>query len=197
MHVFTHVPKEYRKRCRTLSNAADVHCAGMQQHDEDIGRLSSKLKEVGLNENTIVIYSSDNGAEHSSWPDGATTPYRGEKMTTWEGGVRVAMMVRWRDYIQLGTELNGIQSHEDVLITLASAAGVPDIRTRLGKGDALGTAVENKAYIDGVDNLPYWSGKTADSVRHSVFVYEESSLRARHITSGRWILASAMATAAT
>jgi arylsulfatase len=153
-------------------------CLRGLQHDEDIGFLLDQLRELGLDRNTIVIYSSDNGVEHSTWPHGGTTPYRGEKMTTWEGGVRVPMLVRWPGRIPAGTKLNGIQSHEDVFTTLASAAGIPDIRQRLSNGDALGTDTIKKAYIDGLDNLTYWTGKSDESARNMVFMYEEGKLAA-------------------
>ena len=181
MHVFTRVPQDYLKRCRTLSSAHDVHCAGMLQHDEEIGGLLDKLKDLGLDQNTIVVYSTDNGPEHSTWPHGATTPYRSEKMTTWEGGVRVPMLLRWPGQVKPGTELNGIQSHEDLFTTLAAAGGVPDIKARLAQGDALGTAVPKKSFIDGVDNTRYWTGAAPESARSTFFYYEESALRAIRI----------------
>lgn len=184
MHVFTHAPKSYFERCRKYTSGADPHCAGMLQHDEDIGFLLDQLRELGLDRNTIVIYSTDNGPEHSTWPHGATTPYRGEKMTTWEGGMRVPMLVRWPGRIPPGTALNGIQAHEDVFTTLASAAGIPDIRQRLAKGDALGTDTVRKAYIDGLDNLDYWTGKAAESTRNVMFFYEEGKLSA--IRMNQW-----------
>lgn len=177
MHVFTHVPNGYLQRCKTLTSATDLHCAGMLQHDEDVGHLLAKLKEMGLADNTIVVYTADNGPEHAAFPHGATTPYRSEKMTTWEGGVRVPMMARWPGRIKPGTELNGIQSHEDLFTSLSAAAGVPDIKARLAQGDSLGTAVEKKSYIDGVNNLRYWAGETPDSARTRYFYYEESQLR--------------------
>jgi len=136
---------------------------------------------MGLSDNTIVIYSTDNGPEHSTYPHGSTTPFRGEKMTTWEGGVRVPMMVRWPDRIEAGTELNGIQSHEDVFTTLAAAAGVPDIRERIAKGDKLGTDVLHRNYIDGVNNLDYWLGNSDDSERDEYIYYAESNLQALRI----------------
>jgi arylsulfatase len=181
MHVFTRVPQDYLKRCRTLTSALDVHCAGMLQHDEEVGGLLNKLKDLGLDQNTIVVYSSDNGPEHSTWPHGATTPYRSEKMTTWEGGVRVPMLLRWPGQVKPGTELNGIQSHEDLFTTLAAAGGMPDIKAQLAQGDALGTAVSKKSFIDGVDNTRYWTGAAPESARRTFFYYEESALRAIRI----------------
>jgi arylsulfatase len=102
-------------------------------------------------------------------------------MTTWEGGVRVPMMVRWPGRIRPGTELNGIQSHEDAFTTLSAAAGVADIRERIAAGDKLGTDVEHKNHIDGVDNLDYWTGKTDQSARDEYLYYAESRLQAIRI----------------
>ncbi len=181
MHAFTHAPQDYFKRCRAFTSGDDPHCAGMLQHDEEIGGLLAKLKQMGLDQNTIVVYTADNGPEHSTYPHGGTTPYRSEKMTTWEGGVRVPMMIRWPGRIQPGTELNGIQSHEDLFTSLAAIGGVPDIKARLASGDALGTAVVKKGFIDGVNNVDYWMGKAPESARRSIFYYEESTLRAVRI----------------
>ncbi len=190
MHTFTHTPASYLQRCRAFTSGKDSHCAGMLQHDEEIGGLLAKLEAMGLKDNTIVVYSSDNGPEHSNFPDGATTPYRGEKMTTWEGGMRVPMMVRWPGRIKPGSEFNGIQSHEDVFTTLASAVGLGDIKDRLARGDSLGTAVVKKGYIDGVDNLAWWTGRTNDSARRSLLYYEEANLRAVRINQWKAIFAT-------
>ena len=181
MHTFTRVPKKYREMAREHTSYNDLHGAGMIQHDEHVGLILDKLDEMGIAENTIVIYSTDNGPEHSTFPHGSTTPFRGEKMTTWEGGVRVPMMVRWPGKITPGTELNGIQSHEDVFTTLAAAVGVPDIRERIAKGDKLGTDVEHKNYIDGVNNLDYWTGTAKESARDEFIYYAEANLQALRI----------------
>ncbi|MNN22697.1 Sulfatase [compost metagenome] len=140
--------------------------------------MLKKLDDLGVADNTIVIYSTDNGPEHETWPFGATTPYRSSKMTTWEGGIRVPMLARWPGHIAAGSELNGIQSHEDLFTTLAVAAGVPDVRERLAKGDDFGTGVVKKNYIDGVDNLAYWQGKSDHSARNFMLYYSESRLQA-------------------
>ena len=181
MHVFTRVPPKYQEKAREFTSYNDLYGAGMLQHDEDVGTILKRLEAMGIADNTIVIYSSDNGVEHSTFPHGGTTPFRSEKMTTWEGGVRVPMMVRWPGRIRPGTELNGIQSHEDVFTTLAAAAGVPDIRERIAAGDRLGTDVEHRNYIDGVDNLDYWTGKTDKSARDEYLYYAESQLQAIRI----------------
>ena len=156
----------------------DLHGAGIIQHDEEIGVVLKQLDDLGLTQNTIVIYSTDNGPEHATYPHGGTTPFRSEKMTTWEGGVRAPMMVRWPGRIQPRTELNGIQAHMDIFTTLAAAAGVTDIHERLAKGDKLGTDVVKKNYIDGVNNLDYWIGKTDKSARNDYIYYAEANLQA-------------------
>ena len=97
----------------------------MVEHDGHVGQLLDKLKELGLDDNTIVMYSTDNGAEKFTWPDGGTTPFRGEKNTNWEGGYRVPCAIRWPGVIKPGTVINDIFAHEDMLPTLLAAAGVP------------------------------------------------------------------------
>jgi arylsulfatase len=178
MHTFTRVPQKYQEKAREFTSYNDLYGAGMIQHDEHVGMILDRLEAMGVADNTIVIYSTDNGVEHSTFPHGGTTPFRSEKMSTWEGGVRVPMLVRWPGKIKPDTELNGIQSHEDVFTTLSAAAGVTDIRERIAKGDNLGTDVEKKNYIDGVNNLDYWTGKSDKSARDEFFYYMESRLMA-------------------
>jgi arylsulfatase A-like enzyme len=178
MHTFTRVPEEYRNKAKEYTSYHDAYGAGMIQHDEEVGTVLKRLDEMGVADNTIVIYSTDNGVEHSTYPHGGTTPFRSEKMTTWEGGVRVPMLVRWPGKIPKGSELNGIQSHEDLFTTLSAAAGVADIRERIAKGDKLGTNVEHKNHIDGVNNLDYWTGKATESAREEFIYYAESRLQA-------------------
>jgi arylsulfatase len=178
MHTFTRVPEKYQEMVREHTSYNDLHGAGMLQHDEHVGMVLDKLEEMGITENTIVIYSSDNGPEHVTYPHGATTPFRGEKMTTWEGGVRVPMLVRWPAKIKAGGELNGMQSHEDVFTTLSAIAGITDIRERIAKGDDLGTGTVKKNYIDGLNQLDYWTGKTNKSSRNEYIYYAESNLQA-------------------
>ena len=181
MHTFTRVPEKYREKAREFTSYNDAYGAGVIQHDEQVGMVLKRLDDMGIADNTIVIYSSDNGVEHSTYPHGGTTPFRSEKMTTWEGGVRVPMLVRWPGKIKPGSELNGIQSHEDVFTTLAAAAGVDDIRERIAKGDKLGTPVEKKNHIDGVNNLAYWTGQTNESARDEFIYYAESRLQAMRV----------------
>lgn len=177
MHVFNFVPKKYHKKAREFTSYDDNHGAGMIQHDEDMGRVLAKLEELGIADNTIVVYTTDNGPEHNTYPEGGTTPFRGEKMTTWEGGVRVPMLVRWPGHIKPGSEFNGIQAHMDVFTTLAAAAGVDTdaLAERLKKGDKIGTDTEKKVYLDGVNNMDYWTGNSPESKRDDFIYWAESS----------------------
>ncbi|CAH1904810.1 Arylsulfatase [Candidatus Nitrotoga sp. HW29] len=170
MHLYTHLNEKWRYAAENITSEADFHGSGMMQHDYDVGQVLQFLKENGLDKNTIVWYSTDNGPEHASWPYGGTTPFRGEKMGTFEGGVRVISMLRWPDMIKAGQTLNGIQAHMDMFTTLAAAAGAPDVNEKM--------KVEKKQYIDGVNNLDYWTGKSAASARDAFFYYYENKLTA-------------------
>lgn len=176
MHLYTRLNDEWRYAAEEYTSEADIHGSGMLQHDHDVGIVLDWLDEQGLSDNTIVWYSTDNGPEHSSWPHGATTPFRGEKMTTYEGGVRVPSMIRWPGQLEAGKTLNGIQAHQDMFTTLASAAGIEDVA-------ALAMEQEQQ-FIDGVDNLAYWKGEQAASNRTHIFHYYESVLTA--VRMGPW-----------
>ena len=173
MHVYTRLNDKWRYAAENITSEADLHGSGMLQHDHDIGQVLKYLKDNGLAENTIVWYSTDNGPEHASWPHGATTPFRGAKMGTYEGGVRVISMLRWPKIIKPGQILNGIQAHMDMFTTLATAAGVSDVNAKV--------MAEKKQYIDGVNNLDYWLGKSKESVRDDFFYYYENKLTAYRI----------------
>src|SRR4029079_517639 len=140
----------------------------MVVHDEQIGMMLGKLDELGIADNTIVMYSTDNGPENDTWPDGANTPYRGQKDTNWEGGWRVAAHFRWPGKIKPGTVLNGIMSHIDMFPTLLAAAGDTDVKDRLVKGANLGSK-SFKVHLDGFNQLPYMTGQAKESPRTSVF----------------------------
>ena len=120
----------------------------MVEHDGHVGQILDKLKELGLEDNTIVMYSTDNGAECFSWPDGGTTPFRGEKNENWEGGYRVPCAIRWPGVIKPGTINNDLFSHEDMLPTLLAAVGVPDVKEQLLKGMKVGKKTF-KVHLDG------------------------------------------------
>jgi arylsulfatase len=176
MHLYTRLNDEWRYAAEDYTSEADFYGSGMLQHDHDVGLVLDFLKKNGLDDNTIVWYSTDNGPEHSSWPHGGTTPFRGEKMSTYEGGVRVISMLRWPGEIEPGQTKNGIQAHQDMFTSLAAAAGVPDVALRI---------MEEKAqYIDGVNNLPYWKGETDRSARDHLFYYYETKLTA--VRMGPW-----------
>ena len=176
MHLYTRIDEEWLRKIEKITSESDYHGAGMLQHDHDIGTVLDTLKELGLEEDTLVVYSTDNGPEHSSWPHGATTPFRGEKMTTYEGGVRVPCMARWPGKIPAGSKLTGIQAHQDLFTVLSEAAGIPDVATRVLE--------EKQQVIDGVNNLDYWTGKRDYSYRNHIFHYYESKLTA--VRMGPW-----------
>ncbi len=176
MHVYTHLKDESRHLATDISSEEDLFGSGLIEHDGHVGQLLEKLEELGIADNTIVIYTTDNGPEQSSWPDAGTTKFRGEKMTTWEGGVRVPFLVRWPERIPAGLKRNGISSHEDVFPTIAAALGEPNLRERYKE--------EYKVYIDGENNLDYWTGESDESARNHFFYYYESSLTALRV--GPW-----------
>ncbi|MBD0830597.1 arylsulfatase [Aestuariibaculum sediminum] len=173
MHMFTRLKEESRYLALPHTTEHDFYGSGMIEHDMMVGEILDELEEMGLLDNTIVVYSTDNGPEHSARTHGGTTPFRGEKMTTYEGGVRVPTMVMWKNKIPAGQRLQGIQSHMDFFTTLAAAAGVPDVVEKMDK--------EKKQYIDGVNNLDYWLGKTDKSNRNNFIYYHESDIRAVRI----------------
>ncbi|MCZ0962360.1 arylsulfatase [Paracoccus benzoatiresistens] len=152
MHIFTHLPDEFEN-----STGHGIYADGMAQHDQDVGKLLDKIDELGIADNTIVMYSSDNGAETFTWPDGGTTMFRGEKNTQWEGGYRVPTMIRWPGVIEPGTVSNEIAAHEDMLPTLLAAAGQPDIKEQLlGGVQAIGR--DYRVHLDGYNLLPALQG---------------------------------------
>ena len=161
----------------------DVVRARMIEHDELVGSLLAKLKDLGIEDNTIVIYSTDNGNELMLWPDGGYAPFRGEKGTTWEGGVRVPMLVKWPGHIKPGQETNGIQNHEDVFVTLAAAAGLPKLKEELLTGKQMGD-MTYKVHLDGYNQLDLWTGKSEKSARNEIFYYDETDLMALRV--GPW-----------
>ena len=176
MHVYTHLDDEWRYAAEKYTSEADLHGSGMMQHDRDVGTVLDWLAQQGILDDTLIWYSTDNGPEHDSWPHGATTPFRGEKMTTYEGGVRVVSMLRYPRMIPQDQVLNGIQAHQDMFTSLAAIAGVPDVNSRMQSA--------KKQYIDGVNNVPYWTGQQENSNRDHIFHYYESKLTA--VRMGPW-----------
>ena len=165
MHVWTRLKKESQGR-----TGIGLYPDGMVEHDDMVGEVLKKLDDLGIADNTIVIYSTDSGAETFTWPDGGITPFHGEKGTTWEGGMRVPCVVRWPGVIKPGTVVNNIMSHEDWMPTFLAAAGVPDVVDKLKKGyKANGKTF--KIHADGFNFLPFFQGKTKESPRHSIIYF--------------------------
>ncbi len=175
MHLFTHLKPASRHLASDISSEFDIYGSGLMEHDDHVGQLLKLLDDLKIADNTIVVYTTDNGAMVSWWPDAGATPFRGEKATTWEGGVRVPMLVRWPAKISKGKISNGIQTHEDMFTTLAAAAGYGDVRGKLKARD--------KICIDGVDNLTHWTG-SAPSARNVVYYYDETLFTAVRV--GAW-----------
>jgi arylsulfatase len=164
MHFRTHVKAEHRG-----ISGQDEYSDGMVEHDMHVGELLKLIDDLGLAKDTIVQYSTDNGPHYNTWPDAATTPFRSEKNSNWEGAYRVPAFVRWPGHFPAGTTLNGLVAHEDWLTTFAAAAGAPDIKAKLLKGVALnGRTYKN--HLDSYNQLDYLSGKTKESPRKE-FIY--------------------------
>jgi arylsulfatase A-like enzyme len=163
MHFRTHCAKKHEGK-----SGQGFYNDVMVAHDENIGRMLNKLDELGIADDTIVMYSTDNGPHYNAWPDGGITPFRSEKNTNWEGAWRVPAFVRWPSKIKPGTVLNGIVSHQDWLPTLLAAVGEPKIKEKLLEGHKAGDKTF-KVHIDGINMLPYLSGKTDESPRKSFF----------------------------
>ena len=147
----------------------------MVAHDELVGRMLQQLTDLGVEDNTIVVYSTDNGPHYNTWPDAAITPFRSEKNTNWEGGYRVPAFVKWPGKIKGGQVSNRIMSHLDWLPTLMAAAGEPNVVNELKKGHSFG-AKNYKVHLDGYNFLPYLTGKTATSPREEFFYFSDDGL---------------------
>jgi arylsulfatase len=167
MHVWTHLKKESEG-----VSGQGIYADGMVEHDGHVGQLLDKLDELGITENTIVMYSTDNGAEVMTWPDGGMIPFRGEKNTTWEGGFRVPMMVKWPGKIKPGQVSNEIISMEDWLPTLVAIAGDSNIKEKLMKGHKAGD-MTYKVHLDGYNMLPYFTGKEKKGPRKEMFYFTD------------------------
>ncbi len=170
MHIWTHLKKESQGK-----TGLGVYPDGMVEHDAMVGQLLDKLKELGLEDNTIVMYSTDNGAESFSWPDGGTTPFRNEKATNWEGGFRVPCAIRWPGVIKPGTVSNDVFAHEDMLPTLLAAAGVPDVKEQLLKGMKIGDKTF-KVHLDGYNITDALAGKAPDPRKEFFYFNDDGSL---------------------
>ena len=168
MHFRTHVKDELRG-----ISGQDEYADGMVEHDMHVGQLLDLLDELGIADNTIVHYSTDNGPHMNTWPDAAMTPFRGEKNTNWEGGWRVPSMVRWPGKIEAGSVSNEIMHHMDWLPTLLAAAGTDDIKERLKQGNVRAIGRKYKVHLDGYNFLPYLTGKTDEGPRHEIFYFSD------------------------
>ena len=178
MHVFTYIPPKYQSLMNASSNYG-LEEAGMAQLDDDVGMLLKHLDDIGEADNTIVIFTTDNGAEVFTWPDGGMTPFRATKGTVFEGGFRVPAIIRWPGHVKPGTVENGLFSGLDWLPTLAAAAGNPDITNQLVKGVKLGDRTY-KNHLDGYNQMDLLCGM-GPSARHEVFYFGGAELGAVRI----------------
>ena len=166
MHIWTRLKRESEGK-----TGLGVYPDGMVEHDGQVGQLLKKLDDLGIANNTIVIYTTDNGAETFSWPDGGTTPFRSEKNTNWEGGYRVPAIVRWPGTVKPGTEINDTFSAEDWVPTLAAAAGIPDVKSKLLQGYN-----GFKVHLDGYDGTDLLAGRGPAARREFFYWTDDGDL---------------------
>ncbi|HEV2156229.1 arylsulfatase [Bradyrhizobium sp.] len=176
MHVFTHL-----KQASLGKTGKGIHADGMVEHDGMVGELLQQLDDLGIADNTIVLYTTDNGAELALWPDGAQTPFHGEKGTTWEGGMRIPMMVRWPGVVKPGTQYNEIISLIDWFPTLCAAAGIPDIKEKMKTGFAA-SGKNFKVHLDGYNFLPFFKGETTTAPRDALYYFDQGG----NLNAIRW-----------
>jgi arylsulfatase A-like enzyme len=167
MHFRTHVAEKNLGK-----SGQDAYSDRMVVHDEQIGEMLDKLDELGIADNTIVMYSTDNGPENDTWPDGGNTPFRSQKDTNWEGGWRVPAFMRWPGKIKPGSVFNGIVSHIDMLPTLLAAAGDADVTTKLLNGYKVGDRTYT-VHLDGFNMVPYLTGQVKESPRPAIFYFSD------------------------
>jgi len=177
MHVFTHL-----KPASLGKTGKGIHADGMVEHDGMVGELLQQLDDLGIANNTIVLYTTDNGAEIALWPDGAMTMFHGEKGTTWEGGFRIPMMVRWPGVVKPGTQYNDIISLIDWFPTLCAAAGIPDIKEKMKAGFAGAGGKTFKVHLDGYDFLPYFKGEAKQGPRDAIYYFDQGG----NLNALRW-----------
>jgi arylsulfatase A-like enzyme len=164
MHVWTRLKAESQGK-----TGHGLYPDGMVEHDGHVGQLLKKLDDLGIADNTIVVYTTDNGAEVMTWPDGGNTPFRGEKATNWEGGYRVPMCIRWPGVIRPGTVYNEMFSHYDLIPTFCAAGGEPDVVAKCLKGHQAGNKTF-KVHLDGYNLMPFFKGELKESPRRE-FIY--------------------------
>jgi arylsulfatase len=178
MHIFTHLKPSSKGK-----TGLGVYADGMVEHDGMVGQLLAKLKELGIEDNTIVMYSTDNGSESFSWPDGGTTMFRGEKNTQWEGGYRVPTLIRWPGVIKPGTVINDVAAHEDMFPTLLAAAGDTKVKEDLLKGRKASN-MTYKVHLDGYDLLPALQGRAEWPRKEFIYWTDDGSVAA--LRYGNW-----------
>ncbi len=179
MHVWTHLKPE-----SDGVTGLGVYADGMTEHDGHVGQLLDKLEELGLAENTIIMYSSDNGAEVFTWPDGGMTPFRNEKNSNWDGGYRVPTMIKWPGVIEPGSVYNDVFSHEDMLPTIMAAVGESDIKEKLLEGHRA-NGRRYKVHLDGYNLLPYFKGEVSEGPRKEFFYWTDDGQLA-NLRYDRW-----------
>ena len=170
MHLRTHVAPEHRSPPGLT--ALNEYQDGMVEHDATVGKILQAVDDLGLADNTIVLYTTDNGPHMNTWPDGAMTPFRSEKNTNWEGAFRVPCMIRWPGHIAAGKVSNDIVSALDWMPTLVAAAGDPNVTDELLKGMQVGTK-KSKVHLDGYNLLPYLTGEAGESPRKGLVYYSD------------------------
>jgi len=169
MHVWTHLSPKWQDK-----SGFGLYADGMRELDWEVGEILKKIDDLGIADNTIVLFTSDNGAEIFSWPDGGNHPFRGEKGTVYEGGFRVPMLVKWPGVIKPGTIVNEVMAHEDWMPTLLAAAGDPDVKEKLLTGMKVGDKTF-KNHLDGYNFMPYFKGEVADGPRREFFYFSDNA----------------------
>lgn len=168
MHVWTHLSPRWKNK-----SGYGLYADGMMELDSDVGDLLKKLDDLGVADNTIVIFTADNGAETFSWPDGGNSPFRGEKGTTYEGGFRVPLLVKWPGTIKPGVIINEVMANEDWMPTLLAGIGDPNVKEKLLQGMQVGDKTF-KVHLDGYDFLPLFKGEVARGPRHEFFYFTDN-----------------------
>ena len=169
MHVWTHLSPKWQDK-----SGFGLYADGMRELDWEVGEILKKIDDLGIADNTIVLFTSDNGAEIFSWPDGGNHPFRGEKGTVYEGGFRVPMLVKWPGVIKPGTIVNEVMAHEDWMPTLLAAAGDPDVKEKLLTGMKVGDKTF-KNHLDGYNFMPYFKGEVAEGPRREFFYFSDNA----------------------
>lgn len=178
MHIFTHL-----KKSLVGKTGLGIYADGMVEHDRQIGQMLKLLEDLGVDDNTIIMYSTDNGAEAFTWPDGGTTMFRGEKNTPWEGGYRVPTLIKWPGVIKPGTIINDIGAHEDMFATLVAAAGDATAKEDLMKGRTI-NGRKYKVHLDGYDLGPALRGEAEWPRKEFIYWTDDGSVAA--LRYGNW-----------